>query len=53
MRGDGIYDRTWGGLLAVLRPHCGSLAAEIAEALGVEESFHSWGKTCVNNNAVP
>ena len=44
VRGEGILDRTWGGLLTVLGPYCVSLAAEIAEALGVEECLSSQGK---------
>ena len=33
LSGGGIRDRTWGGLLGVLKVHCGALAEEIEEAL--------------------
>ena len=45
LRGEGVQDRTWGGLLAVLNKYCTSLAAEIGDVLGVErQPCSSWGK---------
>ena len=33
IQGNGIQDRTWRGLLSVLRVHCGALAESVEEAL--------------------
>ena len=38
MRGDGIPDQTWEGLLTVLRVHCRTLAESVEEALTAEEA---------------
>ena len=38
MQGKGIADRTWRGLLGVLRVHCPGLAQDIEETLSVETS---------------
>ena len=38
MRGDGIPDQTWEGLLTVLRAHCRTLAESVEEALTAEEA---------------
>ena len=38
MQGKGISDRTWRGLLGVLRVHCPGLAQDIEETLSVETS---------------
>ena len=37
-RGEGIPDRTWRGLLGVLRVHCGTLAESVEEALTAEDA---------------
>ena len=38
VRGEGIPDRSWRGLLGVLRVHCGALADRVEEALTAEEA---------------
>ena len=38
LQGKGIPDRTWGGLLGVLRVHCVALAENVEEALTAEEA---------------
>ena len=38
IRGEGIPDRTWRGLLHVLRVHCVSLAESVEEAMTAEEA---------------
>ena len=38
IQGQGIADRTWHGLLSVLKLHCKALAASVEEALTVEEA---------------
>ena len=38
LQGKGIPDRTWHGLLGVLRVHCVSLAERVEEALTAEEA---------------
>ena len=44
MQGKGIVDRTWRGLLGVLRVHCTGLAQDIEEALRAETEQHT---TCM------
>ena len=38
VRGEGIPDRSWQGLLGVLRVHCGALADRVKEVLTAEEA---------------
>ena len=38
IRGEGIRDRSWRGLLNILRVHCGALAEIVEEALTAEEA---------------
>ena len=38
VRGEGMSDRSWRGLLGVLRVHCGALADRVEEALTAEEA---------------
>ena len=38
IQGKGIPDRTWRGLLGVLRVHCAALAESVEEALTAEEA---------------
>ena len=38
IRGNGIADHTWQGLLGVLRVHCRALAENVEEALTAEEA---------------
>ena len=44
VQGRGITDRTWLGLLGVMRVHCPRLAQDIEETLRVEAD-HSMGKS--------
>ena len=37
VRGEGMSDRSWWGLLGVLRVHCGALADRVEEILTAEE----------------
>ena len=38
LQGKGIHDRSWRGLLSVLRVHCRALAESVEEALTAEET---------------
>ena len=38
LRGEGMSDRSWRGLLGVLRVHCRALADRVEEALMAEEA---------------
>ena len=38
VRGEGMSDRSWRGLLGVLREHCGALADRVEEVLTAEEA---------------
>ena len=49
VQGRGIADRTWRGLLGVLRLHCPGLAQDIEEALRGENSDSSIGTSGVND----
>ena len=48
LQGKGIRDRTWRGLLGVLRVHCGTLASRVKEALRAEEAEQ--GKCIMTNS---
>ena len=48
VRGEGIPDCSWRGLLGVLRVHCGALANRVEEALMAEEAEQ--GKCTVANS---
>ena len=48
VRGEGIPDCSWRGLLGVLRVHCGALADRVKEALTAEEDEQ--GKCTVANS---
>ena len=45
VQGKGIADRTWRGLLGVLRVHCPGLAQDIEEILRAENNDSSMGKS--------
>ena len=47
VQGKGIADRTWRGLLGVLRVHCPGLAQDIEETLRAETNDSSMGKSKV------
>ena len=48
LRGEGMSDRSWRGLLGVLREHCGALADRVEEVLTAEEDEQ--GKCTVANS---
>ena len=50
LQGSGIPDRSWQGLLGVLRVHCRTLADRVEEALTAEEAEQ--GKRTVASSAV-
>ena len=50
LQGSGIPDRSWQGLLGVLRVYCRTLADRVEEALTAEEAEQ--GKCTVANSAV-
>ena len=42
LQGKGISDRTWGGLIKVLKSFCRTLAEDIEEVVGVEDcTYHT------------
>ena len=53
MRGEGIPNRTWGGLLSVLRVHCVSLAESVEEALTEEEAEQGKSRSLYYRPSLP
>ena len=56
MQGRGIADRTWRGLLGVLRVHCPGLAQDIEETLRAEKvqylSIQAVSVACMHGNTL-